>query len=1160
MSAARISFRIVVVILALMLALLASLIWISYSPRANQLLLQEIANRVPALDINNVQGSLAGGLGFDLRYQDQMTDVQVETAALHIRPGCLWQLAVCLRSLTIESLTVTLLHREPAAADDKPVQLPSVSIPVPVNLNQLNIQQLSIRQQDATLYQAQAITLAAEAIHNRISLHGFQAQDDLCRWQGESSIRLTRRYPLRLTLQCDTAHYPFTRITAKASGDLDALSVRATTRGELSSKLNLQLALLADKLPFQARLSLLSPFTYPLEQDAITLNSAHIDAEGTLDKVTAKLQAKLSSPLFPSPLQSSADLAATMQQLDVKSLRLQLPQGDVATQGTVLFSPTLSWQAESRVDSVAFAQFTDQLQGQASGSILHQGQLTDHTLQVDIDLDQLTGSLFETPWQLDGNLNLKGDEISLNNIDIQQDRNRAQANGTLSLAGDSNLQVKLELDALAQILPQLQGSLHANLKLKGALQIPTIQGTLTARQIQYNDLTLGRAWADIDWAPLSERANRLHLQVQALQLADQLILEGDLKLRGHAQQHKAYLQVQEQQGNRLALNCNGQLAVNPSQIQFDQWHANCTQSTFDVAYLDPPQTWTLQQSFEVDISQQAGIRVTPFCYRLEGSALCLQEAFSISSGHSSPIKLQGNRLYLAWLKPWLPQDMGLDGQVDLSADIAITPELAVTATLNSDDTRLTLFDNQSHSVPLRLTHTQVSASMVGDRADINWLIKSDAGNSEGNLTMDNRQLKGNAALTEFIIEPFSRWLLEEEGDHIKGVVAGDFRIGGNLDSPSVEGQATLEQGEIHTIMLPLPIENIRITLTTEQRIARLSGQFTANNKPGQLQGIFNWQQPQWWSKVSFRSDTLAYQPTDDILIYVKPDISFNLTPHSLNINGDIQVPKARIALKSLPEQAVSVSSDAVIVDADNSTQNELDISTRLNLTLGDDVHFKGYGLETNLTGQMSIHQQQSDLLRAKGIIRLEDGTYQAYGQSLSISDGDLIFIDELDNPQLRLSATRDNINDNVVVGIRVTGRAKNPEIAIYSIPEMPQQEKFHYLLTGRAPNTDPNQDSSSVAAEAALSMALESRSGFTRKAGEKLGIQDLTLSTGSTENRSEVGLSGYITSDLMIRYGVGMFESVNTLTLKYRIHKNLYAEVISGKSNAFDILWSFDRD
>jgi translocation and assembly module TamB len=46
----------------------------------------------------------------------------------------------------------------------------------------------------------------------------------------------------------------------------------------------------------------------------------------------------------------------------------------------------------------------------------------------------------------------------------------------------------------------------------------------------------------------------------------------------------------------------------------------------------------------------------------------------------------------------------------------------------------------------------------------------------------------------------------------------------------------------------------------------------------------------------------------------------------------------------------------------------------------------------------------------------------------------------------------------------------------------------------------------------------------------------------------------------MIRYGVGMFEAVNTVTLKYQIHKNLYAEVISGKSNAFDLLYSFTRD
>ena len=52
------------------------------------------------------------------------------------------------------------------------------------------------------------------------------------------------------------------------------------------------------------------------------------------------------------------------------------------------------------------------------------------------------------------------------------------------------------------------------------------------------------------------------------------------------------------------------------------------------------------------------------------------------------------------------------------------------------------------------------------------------------------------------------------------------------------------------------------------------------------------------------------------------------------------------------------------------------------------------------------------------------------------TDGDLIFIDDLENPQLRLSATRDNISDNVVVGVRVTGRARAPDITFFSIPEM----------------------------------------------------------------------------------------------------------------------------
>ena len=91
-------------------------------------------------------------------------------------------------------------------------------------------------------------------------------------------------------------------------------------------------------------------------------------------------------------------------------------------------------------------------------------------------------------------------------------------------------------------------------------------------------------------------------------------------------------------------------------------------------------------------------------------------------------------------------------------------------------------------------------------------------------------------------------------------------------------------------------------------------------------------------------------------------------------------------------------------------------------------------------------------------------------------------------------------------------------------------------------------------------MALSSQSTNTRQAGEKLGIEDLTITTESTENGSQVGLSGYITPDLMIRYGIGMFDAVNTITLNYRLRKNLFLEFVSGSANGVDLLYSFDRN
>lgn len=1159
--AAALFIRLFGALLAVFLAVTGALMWASFSPTLHQLLLETVSEEIPEAQFNHVQGSLAGGLQFDFSYSDEAVSVALTGAHLQIKPRCFLQFELCVRSIQVERINVTVNDAiETDEASDK-VVLPQVVIPIPVSIDLVSVGELNVLMASDPLYYASDIQFSASGINHRINILNLNARDGYCSWQGSGMIRLTRRYPMDVHVACDTAQYPLSKLIAHAQGDLDHLSIQAQTDGQLASQLNITLQPLFETLPVDFALKLTKPFMHDIDDNRITALEASVAGKGDLDGLTLTLSGKLGSPLFPSPLQLSSSSLLTTERLQLDDLIITLPEGKLRSHGELLFEPEFTWKAVTDLNKVNLHPFEDSIQGEINGTIHHNGQLSGNSVSINASLDQLNGILHNTPWEMNGDVALIEEQLQVNNVEILQDRNHVKANGTLNLNGKSNLQLSINIKQFDLIAPKLAGSVKGELMLSDTLEQPTIKGNLQAHKIAYDDITLSSAQAIVNIQPLIDEHNQLQLRFDDLRIADEVILDGLATIEGNAKHHIASIRIQDKQANQFSVQCHGKFPLSATTIDTDLWQAQCSRSAVQPTYLQPAQTWQLQKPFTLELKNLDQVTISPLCYTHLESTLCSQKTVRANADEVNPILIAGSNLDLAWLRPWLPSDANLHGTAEFDATIQLLPNLSIQASAASENSQLVLFDNTAQSMALDISHAELSANLAQDTLAFKWQLQSSIGNSNGKLRLQDQQLSGDVLVDNFIVSPFSHWLLVDEGDHLQGTLSGDFKLGGSLKSPELAGKARLAQGEIHTAMLPLPITDISINLTTEQRIAYLEGRFLVGNKPGQLKGTFNWQQEDWWSKVSFQSETLAYQPEENILVYLKPDIAFNLTPTSLTINGDVHIPKARIHLKSLPEQAVTASPDTVIVGNETESGAGLQISSNLILTLGDDVRFKGYGLETDVTGQMTISQHRSDLLQSKGIIRLKNGTYQAYGQSLDITDGDLIFIDDLENPQLRLSATRNNISDNVVVGIRVTGRARNPEIAIFSIPEMPQQEKFYYLITGRAPNTDSTQDSSSVAAEAAVAMALEARSGaLTRKAGETLGIQDLTLSTGSTENRSEVGLSGYITPDLMIRYGVGMFEAVNTLTLKYRIRKNLYAEVISGKSNAFDLLWSFDRD
>jgi translocation and assembly module TamB len=163
----------------------------------------------------------------------------------------------------------------------------------------------------------------------------------------------------------------------------------------------------------------------------------------------------------------------------------------------------------------------------------------------------------------------------------------------------------------------------------------------------------------------------------------------------------------------------------------------------------------------------------------------------------------------------------------------------------------------------------------------------------------------------------------------------------------------------------------------------------------------------------------------------------------------------------------------------------------------------------------------------------------------------------VDQPYVQITAIRnpDNTQDDVVAGVRVSGPASEPTVAIFSEPSMPQANALSYLLRGQ----DIDGESGGNAMTTTLiGLSLAKSGRVVGELGEAFGVQDLQLDTAGSGDDSQVTVSGYIMPGLQVKYGIGIFDSVGEFTVRYRLMKDLYVEAVTGVSSAVDILYQFE--
>ena len=104
----------------------------------------------------------------------------------------------------------------------------------------------------------------------------------------------------------------------------------------------------------------------------------------------------------------------------------------------------------------------------------------------------------------------------------------------------------------------------------------------------------------------------------------------------------------------------------------------------------------------------------------------------------------------------------------------------------------------------------------------------------------------------------------------------------------------------------------------------------------------------------------------------------------------------------------------------------------------------GFGLNARLQGKVEVRESPNEKPTGSGDIGVA-GTFNAYGQDLTISDGHLMFAGTpLNDPQLNITATR-QVQD-VSARLMITGTAQRPLLNVSSNQDMSQTEALADVL------------------------------------------------------------------------------------------------------------------
>ena len=427
-----------------------------------------------------------------------------------------------------------------------------------------------------------------------------------------------------------------------------------------------------------------------------------------------------------------------------------------------------------------------------------------------------------------------------------------------------------------------------------------------------------------------------------------------------------------------------------------------------------------------------------------------------------------------------------------------------------------------------------------------------------------------------------------------GRLSGQFDVTGTVGSPYLKGSAHLKipnfeyttaQVEAHDIDATLHADGNKLTY-------HLKG-YAFNKAPITMDGETDLSHPDVITHFTITTKNGEIIRTNQMNVFADATLNFLLKPSQMDITGKVFVPKAALSFTSFSSTLEMPKSNVEYIGLPQSQpqpSSSHKINLHLDVTLGNDVWLTAFGMKAKLDGGIVMKMSPNQVTIANGQVRIDQGTFQAYGQYLTIAKGSSVsFIQSpISNPFIDARAYKNvnsttegfghQLSDNkLLVGVHIHGTIRSMKFNLYSQPAgISQADMLSYLIFGYASNNN-NGASMSVLMDAANAMidsggGLNQPVSLTDRIKKRLGIRQLGVRNETLvdaignpiQDQSSFVVGEQLTEKIYVEFSRGLIIPDNILTVEYKFNKHWKLQTQTGTGSDIgtgaDILYTISTD